>query len=69
MAKILIQILFKVLSSVAVPFFLYLKGKSEAKNESNQERIDLVRKVNNSRSRLVSDPDTAERVRKKYTRE
>lgn len=68
MAKLLLDILIKVLSNLAVPFFLYLKGKSDAKNEVTEERLDLVRKANNTRFRNISDINTAERVRKKYTR-
>lgn len=68
MAKLLLDILIKVLSNLAVPFFLYLRGKREAKDEVNEERLDFVRKANNTRFRNISDINTAERVREKYTR-
>lgn len=59
--------------AVAALFFLRRdsrkRGEAEAVNKAQSEVLDDVEKANDARDRLRADPDYAEKVRNRFTRD
>ena len=64
----IVKPILEFVSRATAAIFLYKSGQKNQKLHQAEEELDRVRKANEARVRLESDPDYARKLRKKYTR-